>query len=136
LPGEFVAGSIYDASSHFKRKFDLVFTCGVLIHIPPESIEKAIEQVKALGKTVVVLEDHGEPRVRKLESGIPARWVHDYKKYFPDAKILRPVDRYSDGWNHLIVKDTPSLWLFYIRPFFNGARRKLERVVGYKYKRL
>ena len=35
-----------------------------------------------------------------------------------------------------IVKDTPSLWLFYIRPFFNGARRKLERAVGYKYKRL
>jgi SAM-dependent methyltransferase len=136
LPGEFVAGSIYDAASLFNRQFDLVFTCGTLIHIPPESLAKAVEQVKALGKTVVLLEDHGAPQVRKLESGVPARWVHDYKKFFPEAKVLRPVDRWSDGWNHLIVMSTPSLWLFYVRPFFNGAVRKIERTVGYKRKRI
>jgi hypothetical protein len=56
LPGgKFVCGSIYDAAKLLEPA-ELVFTCGVLIHIPPEGMKKAAENINALSEYSIHLE--------------------------------------------------------------------------------
>ena len=90
--GTFVTGSIYDSSNIFKRKFDLVFTCGVLIHIPPEKVGEVVSEAKLLSNGPVVhLEEHSDtPRVMRWAKETPWRWAHNYRALHPAGHIFPP----------------------------------------------
>jgi hypothetical protein len=128
VPGKLVAGSIYNAADYFDKTYDVVFTCAVLTHIPPENIKRALEQVQRLGRTFVLFEDNRPHGPRKTTpDGTPMSWYYEYETMLPNAKVLRPAERSSDGCAHLIVQSTPDLWLFYGYPYLNGVVNKAER---------
>lgn len=106
--GQFVVGSLYDAAKLFNRKFDIVFTCGVLIHIPPDMLPVAKEQIDALARMASIhIEEHGQPRERKWDGGIPVRWVHDYQTLFPNAHIYTPVVGINGNGAHDLMLTKP-----------------------------
>jgi pseudaminic acid biosynthesis-associated methylase len=50
----FLAGTVYDLP--FKNEcFDLVFTCGVLIHIPNEKLKKALNELERVASRYLLL---------------------------------------------------------------------------------
>lgn len=72
--------SVFDIN--FKDKFDLVFTCGVLIHIADENLRKSLEKIyDASKKYILAIEYYSDNR-----TAIPYRNLSD-------ALFKRPYDK-------------------------------------------
>lgn len=71
---EFILGDICDYDFK-KNKFDIIFSCTVLMTIVPEKIEKLVKQMRACSKHIVLI----EPTIPSL---IDHGFMHDYKKLF------------------------------------------------------
>lgn len=91
--GQFVAGSLFDLP--FKDAwFDLTFTCGVLIHVPPAGLLQAMAELhRTSGKYVLCAEYHDEAEVAVPWRGHDqALWRRNYGKLwqdtFPDLELV------------------------------------------------
>lgn len=66
--------------------FDLVFTCGVLMHIPPEDMPQAADELWRVSKKYILVIEY----YSQNEQAIPWRgyerllWKRDYGKIFPN----------------------------------------------------
>lgn len=60
--------------------FDLVFTCGLLIHIPPQDIRKVVEEVARVSRRFVLAVEYAFPveEVREYRGEDAALWVRPY----------------------------------------------------------
>lgn len=113
LPGlHFVEASAYDLPFD-DASFDLVFTCGVLIHIPPESRPRALDELLRVSRRYVWLGEY----YRARETVIPYRgqphalWGADFGAQLlercPDARLLEKENLGSEhGFDEL------TCWLF------------------------
>ena len=64
---------------HLKEKFDLLITRTVLMHIHPDDIEAACENVAQMSDRLYIFEYSEELLVKKLA---PHNWLHDYQALF------------------------------------------------------
>ncbi|OGG79575.1 hypothetical protein A3A39_02430 [Candidatus Kaiserbacteria bacterium RIFCSPLOWO2_01_FULL_54_13] len=109
LPGaHIVCGSIYDADTFFKeQEFDLVFSMGVLIHVPPDTVEEVRDQSLRLAKRVVLhCEEHSlNPKPMRFDNGVPHRWSHNYLALYAGypVRVYDNIVGSADGAHHLAV---------------------------------
>jgi pseudaminic acid biosynthesis-associated methylase len=93
-------------------EFDLVFTVGVLIHIPTESIESAIDElVRVSGRWLLVAEYFApEPQAISYRGLPDMLWKRDYGSLLLD-RGLAPV---AEGfwWRRTTPFDDCNWWLF------------------------
>lgn len=64
-----------------KKKFDLVFTHGILMHVPSDKIENAIDRLVHLSKRGLILIE------QNYEADNNYTFVHDYKDLLSSKKI-------------------------------------------------
>ncbi len=86
---EFIRSDFMDYDTN--QRFDLVLTSEVLMHIPPEYIEKTIAKLLKLSqKYLVCVESRGEGKLAKHV------FSHDYKKYFSQYLFTeKPISNQS-----------------------------------------
>jgi len=91
--GHFVVGSLFDLP--FRDEFfDIAFTCGVLIHVPPAGIEGAVREMHRVSrKYLLCAEYHDEQEVAVPWRGhAEALFRRNYKKVFlglfPHLKLV------------------------------------------------
>jgi len=125
-----ITGSLYDARKYFPERFDLVFTMGVFIHIPPEGLSAARDQARALGKMVVHCEENEMVgRVLKRDAaGVPVRWTHNYSQLYAgqNVRVYNRIIGGEGGSHHLITVNAPHLiYLGQILPFVQGIKNRL-----------
>jgi len=109
---EIIHGSIIDIP--FKDNFfDLVFTCGVLIHIPPDGLDKALEEMyRVSNKYILIMEYYAEEeRERPFRGEMGITWERPYDKIvmkkYPNLKLLeRGFLTIEDGFNNIFY------WMF------------------------
>lgn len=84
-----VVASLDDLSNHFVAgepilEFDLVFTAGVLIHVPPEELRTMMENIVAASKRYVIAIEYDAPEETEIEyrgeSGL--LWKRPYGKLY------------------------------------------------------
>ena len=97
--------------------FDLSFTSGVLIHIAPEAIGAALDEMYRVSRRYIVAIEYGVPKQEELEVLYRGKqtplWKRDYgalwMKRFPDLHCVRSLeltvaDGYDDCTAHLLEK--------------------------------
>jgi len=93
--------------------FDLVFTCGVLIHISLKNLFKAIDEIyRASNKYILIIEYYEEKETPiKYRGYNNLLWKRNFKKHFierhPDLQLLR-----SGFWDKENGFDRTHWWLF------------------------
>ena len=78
----------------FDSSFDLVLTCGLLIHIPPDGIQQAVEEIARVASRYVLTIEYADVEEREQEyRGLrDVLWRRNYGKLFEcwgGMKILR-----------------------------------------------
>lgn len=96
IPGaQLTHGSIYDLSA--EPKYDVVFTSGLLLHIPPDAVSDVIQSLlNKANKYVMHMETQGQDRV-----------LNGPQEFNPTEKVsrkLRCVHNYSRLYHHLGYK--------------------------------
>lgn len=67
--------------------YDLILAIEVLMHIPPNIVEKFVEKMKHYTDTIIVLDyDPEQPRQITLADH---NFLHNYDKLFPDATVTQ-----------------------------------------------
>ena len=110
--------SIYDATAEnlpFKDgEFDLVFTCGVLIHIAPDNLGRACDEIHRVSAKYIVCIEYFSDKpetvmYRGLEGLLFKRDFGDFwMTRFPDLKI---VDCHF-FWRRMTGLDNLTAWVF------------------------
>ena len=79
-----VAGGDLYAIPYGDASFDLVFTCGVLEHVPPRLLDAALaEVVRVSRRYVLAVEYHADEDVEVVYRGKPAMlWKRDYAAHY------------------------------------------------------
>lgn len=84
-------GSLYDLSAFEDKSFDIVFTCGVLIHIPDYKIQGILEEMVRIAKYHTFhIELNGASEVQKyadVGGKIPHKSVHPYVELYKNIGI-------------------------------------------------
>ena len=86
---------------------DLVFTCGVLIHIPPRELKEMCEEIVDLAKTWVLAIEYFSDKPRMIEyRGTKDRlWSRDFGSFYLDNfPCLEPV-AYGFAWKPMTGLD-------------------------------
>jgi pseudaminic acid biosynthesis-associated methylase len=93
---------------------DLVFTCGVLIHIAPDKLHRSMQEIHRCSKRWIICGEYFAPN----EEMVPYRghndalWRRDYGSLwldqFPD---LRPVECFF-AWKRMTGLDNLTFWVF------------------------
>jgi len=82
------------------KEFDLVYTHEVLQHVDPKDIDKAVSELKRVGKEIWCMENWRDNQLNseKVSDSHCGRWNYDLKKYFDTY-----YDFYTD-WGQLFIK--------------------------------
>lgn len=106
----FIVGSIYELQKIASESFDIVFTAGVLMHIPHEKVEEIIKEMHRISKVCVInFELHGPSHAFDYH-----RYPRDYKRLYEKlglgAKIsyeIFPKDSFqsagTNSFNHALL---------------------------------
>lgn len=93
---------------------DLVFTCGVLIHIAPEDLPRAVDEVFRVARHYVLcIEYFSHEPVAVPYRGLKGHlFKRDFGQYYLDRfPALRVLD-YGFFWKPIDVADNSNWWLF------------------------
>lgn len=105
---ELIEGSIYDLSKFCDKSFDLVFVCGVLMHIDTEHTKSVIKEMNRIAKDFILLvELNGSEKILRYSFGtnvykthvpgsIPHKFSHDYIKIINDMNLKSNIVNSSD----------------------------------------
>lgn len=98
-----------------KNKYDLVFTVGVLIHISPKNMNKAINNIISMSKKYILVVEyfsHKPVEVKNYRGKKNLLYKRDFGKLFNDKKNLICVD-YGFLWQEKEkVFDNLNWWIF------------------------
>lgn len=115
-----VGNVIVDSALDFKMPnnpatFDLAFTKGFLIHVPPADLPRAYQRLYDASKRYVLIAEYFSPRREMIEyRGEKDRmWKADYGAEFQKAHAVRLVD-YGFAWKHdpSSAQDNLNWWLW------------------------
>jgi pseudaminic acid biosynthesis-associated methylase len=98
--------------------FDLVFTSGVLIHIAPESLGAALDEIHRVSRRWIVAIEYDDPTEQEISyrGHIRALWKRDHgaawQGRFPALRLVRRLELgaalgYDDCTAHLFEKTAP-----------------------------
>ena len=107
-------GSIGD--SHFKEKFDLVFTVGVLIHIHPKDLLKNMQKLYRYAKKYILIGEYFNrtPVMIEYQGKKNRLFKRDFGKLFIENFSVSLVDN-GFLWGHVYDQagfDDITWWLF------------------------
>jgi len=80
------------------NRFDLVFTHGVLMHLKPADLPRALQELVRVSKRYLILIEEIRPRPRRLNY---FTWAHDYDKIIaglPVKVLIRHNGKYLLRW--------------------------------------
>ena len=110
--------SIYDATAEHLpfegNEFDLVFTCGVLVHIAPDNLGKACDEIyRVSSKYIVCIEYFSDkPETVQYRGHDGLLFKRDFGDFwmtrFPDLKV---VD-FGFFWKRVTRLDNLTFWIF------------------------
>jgi pseudaminic acid biosynthesis-associated methylase len=105
--------NIFDDLSEVPGKFDLVFTSGVLIHIPPDDLAAFVERMCEKSARYVVAVEYfsKEPREVKYRGQEGALWTRDFGSFIADYQLLEPI-ACGFEWSRLTGLDDLTWWAF------------------------
>lgn len=104
--GQFIKADLRKLSSVVKEKYDVIFSYTSLLHVPPEQIEDTINELKKVGKYLVLIEptkpfDTSNVQMRQIHPeiikaqqdgkiiyGVKSSFVHNYINYLTPEKIV------------------------------------------------
>ena len=106
--GTFVTGSLLDMPFR-DGWFDLAFTCGVLIHVPPAGVQQVLAEIHRVSRRFILCAEYhdDEPEVvvpwRGQDSAL---WRRNYgalwQRTFPDLKLVAQGYKGEDeGWDRI-----------------------------------
>lgn len=93
---------------------DIVFTCGVLIHIPPNKLPKAMSEIHRVSRRFIICAEYFSPSARpiKYRGEDELLWANDfgelYLQSFPGLRCLG----YSFAWKRFTGMDNLTWWVF------------------------
>ncbi len=92
---------------------DLAFTCGVLIHIPPDDLLKACSEIVRVSRRyVLAIEYFSDKPVEEEYRGLGGMmWKRDFGKFYLDNFDLKTVD-HGFFWKESTGLDNLNWWLF------------------------
>lgn len=98
------------------NKFDLVFTCGVLIHIHPDDLLHAMKEIIRVSKKYIVCAEYFSDKDEEIEyhgqSGL--LFKKDFGSFYLDNfQNLKLVD-YGFSWKRVTGMDNLTWWIFEI----------------------
>jgi pseudaminic acid biosynthesis-associated methylase len=98
------------------NKFDLVFTCGVLIHIHPDDLLQAMKEINRVSKKYIVCAEYFSDKDEEIEyhgqSGL--LFKKDFGSFYLDNfQNLKLVD-YGFSWERVTGMDNLTWWIFEI----------------------
>lgn len=94
-------------------EFDMVFTSGVLIHIHPDHLLKAMQEMYRVTKTYILCLEYFSPKCEEIEYRGEKQllWKNDFGSIWLDNFPLRCVG-YGFSWKRLSGIDNLTWWLF------------------------
>jgi pseudaminic acid biosynthesis-associated methylase len=103
-------------NSNFKYKFDLVFTCGVLIHIPPNELNINLNKIYNLSKKYILIVEYFNPTPVSIvyQKKKNLLFKNDFGKIFIENHNVKIIDN-GFLWSHLYGKagfGDLNWWLF------------------------
>jgi SAM-dependent methyltransferase len=93
--GAFSVGSLYDLGEVPDRSVDVVFTTGVLMHVPHERVDAVVQEMLRIARVAVVHSElHGQPREYDFH-----RYPRDYGAVYGalDLDVRYVVEPQDDG---------------------------------------
>ena len=98
------------------EKFDIVFTCGVLIHIHPENLLDAMKEIYRVSKKYIVCAEYFSDKDEEInyhgEDGLLFKkdFGSFYLDNFPNLKLID----YGFSWKRVTGMDNLTWWIFEI----------------------
>ncbi len=98
------------------NKFDIVFTCGVLIHIHPENLLDAMKEIYRVSKKYIVCAEYFSDKDEEInyhgEDGLLFKkdFGSFYLDNFPNLKLID----YGFSWKRVTGMDNLTWWIFEI----------------------
>lgn len=112
-PGAVIDAVATDLSAFGTASMDMVFTSGVLIHIPPDDLAKACEEIKRISRRYIVCIEYfaAEPEMKTYRGGADRMWKRDFGKYFVEE--IGGVKPLACGffWKEMTGLDNLTWWV-------------------------
>jgi pseudaminic acid biosynthesis-associated methylase len=100
---------------------DLVFTCGVLIHVPPDKLLKSLQEIHRCAKHWIICGEYFAPS----EEMVPYRghndqlWRRDYGSLYLDNFSDLHCQSTTFAWDRMTGLDNLTFWVFQKGPRWN-----------------
>jgi len=92
---------------------EMVFTCGVLIHIPPDDLNKACDEIYRVSSRYIICIEYFSDKLEEIiyrgQSGL--LWKRDFGKYWMDHYDLSLID-YGFFWREVTGLDNLTYFIF------------------------
>lgn len=93
---------------------DLVFTSGVLIHVPPEDLKAACEEIKRVSRRYVISIEYfaAEPEEVSYRGEAGLLWKRDFGKFWlEEVGGVKPI-ACGFSWKEMTGLDNLTFWIF------------------------
>ena len=117
LPRENIKQGLATKIDFSNGMFDLVFTCGVLIHISPSDLEEAINEIRRVSKKYIICCEYFSDKIQEIEYQGKEKLLfkRDFGSFFLDKiSSLKLVD-YGFAWKRVTGIDNLTWWIFEIK---------------------
>src|SRR5687767_5938038 len=94
--------------------FDVVFTCGVLIHVAPQNLQKAMGEIYRVSRKFIICAEYfsPEPREIKYRDKDGMLWARDYGDIWLNSFPGLRCCGYSFAWKRFTGMDNLTWWTF------------------------
>lgn len=116
-----VRSDFADSLGWYDSSMDLVFTSGVLIHIPPDKLEASMREISRVARRYVICGEYFAPDVEMIpyRGHKDALWRRDYGSLFMDTcPDLHPIGTLF-AWKRTTGLDNLTFWIFEKGPMRN-----------------
>lgn len=102
-----------DLEGFASSSYDVVFTSGVLIHIHPDDLHKAMQEIYRVSSKHIICAEYfaAEPREVKYRDQEQALWLRDYGSYWME-KFPLMCTGYGFAWKKITKLDNITWWVF------------------------
>jgi pseudaminic acid biosynthesis-associated methylase len=93
---------------------DLVFTSGVLIHVPPDKLERSLDEIYRCARRWIICGEYFAPQEEMIAyRGHPdALWRRDYGSLFLDRFPRLRCTAHMFAWKRMTGLDNLTFWVF------------------------
>ena len=92
---------------------DLVITCGLLIHIRPDSLKDVMKEIYRVSRRYIICAEYfsAEPREVRYRGQDDMLWTRDFGSEWLDNFKLRCIS-YNFAWKRITKMDNLTTWIF------------------------